>query len=176
MLHRSLTGKEKKRIFENIDFQTRFPDLFKNQPESQLKLFEYESVWKEFYKILNFVKENKNKSKSEEIKTMANNWLKLFLKHHFQKAVTPYIHVFCNHLHEFVSLYGDINIFNLEGLEKLNDFSTIEFFRSSNRWVKRNSNFLKQIIEKRSQIELLEEDLQIKMKQTKFLIKIIKIK
>jgi hypothetical protein len=118
-------------------------------------------VWKDFYKILNIVKENKDVVKSEEIASMTANWLKNYLNFHFEKTVTPYIHVFCNHLHEFINVHGDVNVFNLEGLEKLNDISTIEFFRSSNRWLERKSNFLIQIIKRRSRLEILGKDLAL---------------
>ncbi len=38
-----------------------------------------------------------------------------------------------HHLHEFVELYGDVNLFNQQGLEKLNDQTTTQFFRGTNK-------------------------------------------
>jgi len=158
LLHRGLTGKEKKRIFQNIDFIESFPDLFQKHSKPQEKLAYYELVWKDFFKIINIIKESNDITKSEEIQRMTKNWLCNFLQFHFEKSVTPYIHVFCNHLHEFINIYGNINIFNLEGLEKLNDVSTIEFFKSSNRWIEKKSNFLIQMIQRRSRIDILAND------------------
>ncbi|RNA04363.1 hypothetical protein BpHYR1_041171 [Brachionus plicatilis] len=66
--------------------------------------------------------------------------------------VTPYIHAFTNHFHEFIQKELNVNNFNLEGLEKLNDLTTQEYFKASN---KRKST-VKQILSKRSRIEKLE--------------------
>jgi len=157
LLHRNLTGKEKRRIFNNIDFVNNFPDLFEND-EEKTRLKEYEEVWRNFNEIICFVKNNSKKSNAETIKTMTGNWLKIFLKFHFEDDITPYIHVFCNHLHEFVEDNGNVNVFNVEGLEKLNDISTMEFFKSTNRWIERNSNFLKQIMERRARLDLIAKE------------------
>ena len=70
--------------------------------------------------------------------------------------VTPYIHIFVNHIWEFIIYIGeiDINSFTLQGLEKLNDLTTQYYFRSTNR---QNSSdqFLRQLINKRIRIETL---------------------
>ena len=43
------------------------------------------------------------------------------------------MHIFVAHLHEFKSINGAINSFNIQGLEKLNDLTTSQFFRATNR-------------------------------------------
>jgi hypothetical protein len=47
-------------------------------------------------------------------------WFKLFRSYYHGDVVTPYIHIFVSHFHEFLELHGDLNLFNQEGLEKLN--------------------------------------------------------
>ena len=67
------------------------------------------------------------------------------------------MHVFVNHIHEFMDLIGtniNINDFSLQGLEKLNDLVTQYYFRSTNRNTS-ESKFLKQLIQKRVRVESL---------------------
>ncbi|RNA40268.1 hypothetical protein BpHYR1_045704 [Brachionus plicatilis] len=59
--------------------------------------------------------------------------------------VTPNIHAFCSHVHQFQKFHGDINLFNLQGLEKLNDQTTIQYFRASNKREKK----IEQLIQRR---------------------------
>ena len=66
------------------------------------------------------------------------------------REVTPYIHIFAHHVWEFVRDYGDINIFNMEGNEKLNDLMTSYYFRSTNR---NREKKVCQLIQKRNRCE-----------------------
>jgi hypothetical protein len=86
---------------------------------------------------------------------MTARWLGFFIDVSESVKVTPYIHVFCNHVHEFIQEHGNINTFNEEGLEKLNDISTLQYFRSTNKWVK-EKKFILQLLLKRSRISYLE--------------------
>ena len=56
------------------------------------------------------------------------------------------------HVPDFLSLYGYIVTFSKQGLEKLNDITTIHFKHSTNH---RESEALKQILEKGNRIEEL---------------------
>ena len=38
-----------------------------------------------------------------------------------------------HHIPEFLEKYKDVNVFNIQGLEKLNDFTTEYFFKSTNK-------------------------------------------
>ncbi len=49
------------------------------------------------------------------------------------KHITPYIHCMTHHLHESWTLFGNICFFSGQGIEKLNDMSTIRFFKSTNK-------------------------------------------
>jgi len=37
------------------------------------------------------------------------------------------------HLAEFISAFGDVDVFNIQGLEKLNDLTTQQYFRGTNK-------------------------------------------
>ena len=55
------------------------------------------------------------------------------------------MHAFAMHLSEFLTLYGNISKFSQQGLEKLNDLTTIHFQHASNH---REQEALKQLLEK----------------------------
>jgi len=52
--------------------------------------------------------------------------------------------------------YGHLNYFSAQGLEKLNDFSTSDFFRSTNK----NKEFIKQILNKDYRMMITGENLE----------------
>ena len=105
------------------------------------------TIWFQFWNIYNDVKENL--LTPLEIKERTAFWLALFLQVYFAEKITPYIHAFVHHLHEFVELYGDVNLFNQQGLEKLNDQTTTQFFRGTNK-----KEYLKQLLNKRNRMEV----------------------
>lgn len=62
------------------------------------------------------------------------------------------MHIFSSHLDEFVKIHGDVNKFNIQGLEKLNDITTIQYHKSTSKHPKL---YLKQLLNKRNRIEYL---------------------
>ena len=84
------------------------------------------------------------KVEPNDLKARTKDWLELFLTVYNKTTVTPYMHAFVFHLHEFVHLYKDINAFNCQGLEKLNDISTGHYFKSTNK----SNRYLTQILQK----------------------------
>ena len=113
-------------------------------------------IWEEFYEIVNLVKAVE--MESSEVKDRTREWLRLYLSVYNKATVTPYMHAFVQHLHEFVFLYKDINAFNCQGLEKLNDITTAQFFSSTNR----KQEALHQILKKRNRIEYFSEYINTK--------------
>jgi hypothetical protein len=49
--------------------------------------------------------------------------------------------------------YGNLSYFSAQGLEKLNDFSTVDFFRSTNK----KENYIEQILNKDYRNIVLQE-------------------
>ena len=45
-------------------------------------------------------------------------------------SLTPYLHCFICHMHQFRFIHGDFNLFNIQGLEKLNDNTSEQVFKS----------------------------------------------
>ena len=54
------------------------------------------------------------------------------------------MHAFVVHIPEFIQIHGNLNLFSLQGLEKLNEIKTQNFHRSSNK----KENFLVQMLPK----------------------------
>jgi hypothetical protein len=139
--YKSLNGPEKHKIFSQIKIR----EIIGDEEGIGQKI---ETIWSNFYKIFNQVK--KNELTHEEVKLETSNWLKNFLNVYESNKVTPYMHTFVSHLHEFVRLYEDVNQFTTQGLEKMNDLCTGYYFRSNNK----RDNPLVQLLHKRNRIEI----------------------
>lgn len=138
---RDLVGPEKNRVFENL----RLEEVIPNRQNLQL----LQKVWDEFYSIIKQVRNNE--LDPSELKQKTRDWLTDFLQIYPRNTVTPYMHAFVSHLHEFVSLYKDVNAFNCQGLEKLNDITTNQYFKGTNK----RSTALRQMMDKRNRMEYL---------------------
>ena len=123
---------------------------FKNVINNHQKVDSLKTIWDTFSKIMGNIK--KNEISPETIKNQTSEWLKEFLSVYHKSNVTPYIHIFVTHLHEFVDLYGDINLYTCQGNEKLNDLMKTYWFRSNNK----KENELVQLMQKRNRIEFNE--------------------
>ena len=104
---------------------------------------------------------NKEECDEDKLSRETKSWVKLFTSTYQSKDVTPYIHAFSMHVPEFIKLYGSLLSFTQQGLEKLNDRSTKDFQKASNH---RNIDSLKQMLEKRNHIEILEDDSYVQAK------------
>ena len=69
--------------------------------------------------------------------------------------VGPYVHIFRFHTIELIRKHGNINLFNTEGLEKLNQFCK-EYYHQSTNQQKKNNRDIKQIICKRNRMEFFK--------------------
>ena len=85
----------------------------------------------------------------ELLKNKTHEWFLLFRSCFSAAEVTPYIHIFVSHFHEFMSLHGNLNIFNQEGLEKLNFDVRKIYHKSTNK----KEGYINQIMKKISRIE-----------------------
>ncbi len=118
MTWRDLTGPEKMRLFERIEIPSLFPGL-------STKADQLQALWKDF---LGLVKElGKTDCNASDIGDRCKAWVKQFCSVYQSKDVTPYMHAFAMHISEFISLHGNIVMFSQQGLEKLNDITTIHF-------------------------------------------------
>ena len=144
---RDLTGPEKLQLFRNIKIDKVLP-TFEDAGKIEL-------LWKNFLVIAELLSSsNQHEINVEEFSMKTKSWLELFLTLYHTKHVTPYMHALVWHVPEFLSLYGTICPFTQQGLEKLNDKTTKDFFRSTNQ---RGIDALFQLVQKRNRMEHLED-------------------
>ena len=116
------------------------------------KSIQLQKLWTTFFELINYL--NEPECNSVEFDCRTKTWVRLFTSLYQSKDVTPYMHAFAMHVSQFIDLHGNITMFTQQGLEKLNDLTTIHFQRSSNH---RNTDALRQILEKWNHIENLED-------------------
>ena len=106
----------------NINLIELFPKLDNNKEKSKLM--------NDFYTIHALIKDNC--INATEISFTTERFLDDYVKLYPIKSITPYLHCFVSHLSEFRKLHGDFNLFNQQGIAKLNDITTQQFVRSTN--------------------------------------------
>jgi hypothetical protein len=87
--------------------------------------------------------------KTELLQKRIDDWAKEFNSIFPIKDNTVYIHNLKEHIVKKIETDGDINLWNMQGLEKLNDFTTMEFYRKTNR----KDDVVQQILNFRSRLE-----------------------
>ena len=75
-----------------------------------------------------------------------------FISVYHTDRVTPYIHAMMNHVSQFMKIHGSIVPFMQQGLEKLNDTITKNFFRATSH---HGEDALRQLMEKQNRLEYL---------------------
>ena len=159
---RTLNNKERHRIFQKLfdDSKKGFIDLFANckileEHDFNIEVF----VWREFMSIFKMIKEmDHNESEMntlniENLKSRLKVWLHFYKRLDPMTNTSPYVHIFVFHVPEFLNRHGSINLFNCEGLEKLNDIIT-QFYHNSTNKHKSNNDYIIQLIKKLNRTEL----------------------
>ena len=145
---RDLTGPEKHKLLKHIDIA----DLFPRIPQAST----IQDIWMEFREIYRTLQSSTplNKDSVDSLRDHVKKWMSLFLTVYQTKHVTPYMHLLVSHIPQFLGIYGTLAPFSLQGLEKLNDDLTKDYFRSTNH---RDSDALKQMLLKLNRIEDLTD-------------------
>jgi hypothetical protein len=141
--------QEKKTLFNQRDQIKKQSDIKSKTQKLLNKFYNINRIFNIFYDIYKEVNDNSISAFNLELRT--KSWLLLYQTCFFNNTITPYMHVFSHHLFEFVELHGNIKKFNLQGLEKLNDKTTQQYFKATDKLM-----YEKQILEKRNRIEYLE--------------------
>ena len=159
---RSLNGNERFEIFKNIHITKLFSShTFEKDDRQKFQKTEY--LWGEFFEIYIYIKNFDLDEEGEKyrfgsefiIKLLSirlKAWLDLYTEIYPVNSITPYMHIFVYHLPEYLKLYKNINLFNLQGLERLNQVTIKYYHRSTNKH-KNNFKWLRQLLNKRLRIE-----------------------
>jgi len=146
------------RFIENVYRRKNFNDLYPNNISPNEHIFNQENyVWSRFYILFNKIKNfDSDRDSLEILSDDLRKWLKVYLalnyKYRLSVKITSYIHIFTFHTVEMIRTHGNINLFNTQGLEKLNGFTIGYYQRCSNKHVK-EKKYLLQLIRKRSRVE-----------------------
>ena len=145
----------KKSYNSKILFQTFLKELSPDLYQLSFNIIDLQKVfniWNEFFLIYISVKDNcyNGNEKVNLVSEQCFNWLKLFQSKYTPCRITPYEHAFGEHLGEMIERFGDVNLFNMQGLEKLNHLTTMHYFNSTNK----HDDFLIQLIKKRNRLEI----------------------
>ena len=152
-LLRDLRGGEYNRVMQNFNFEKIFPNLeVTAQMDSNIlseRFGKIQNLWKSFYAIIQRIKGND--ISGIELKVTTRVWLEHFIEIYDCIEITPYMHIFAYHLHELHGLYGNVNQFNGEGLEKKNDILKSQYHRATNKHV----DYLKQLLFHQNRMDIL---------------------
>ena len=142
--YRDFTGPEHTKIQQHINLDELIP--------WHEKLSEIKWLWNEFSQIMKLIKEDGVDPMTVE--SWCRAWVDKYGSTFLRKDVTPYMHVFMNHVSESLKLHGNISDYNQQAMEKLNDTITSLFFRSTNH---RNTQAFKQVMAKQNRISYLHD-------------------
>jgi uncharacterized protein YdcH (DUF465 family) len=161
---RSLNGDDRVKIFSIINKDGNVLSNFFLQRKdgggyekifTDLNLDNEDIVWKDFYKLYRKIKRYPKKEINlVSLKKKLKVWLGFYLLVK-EGSQSPYVHAFTSHFPDMLAKHNNLNFYNQEGLEKLNDFIRIYYFRSSNKNLF-NKSYLHQILNKRNRIEFFK--------------------
>jgi hypothetical protein len=168
---RSLNGGDRYKFFENmytnkVGVNKKDQNIFNNIDNKKILKFDndtiinnlalkcFDNVFEEFFFILNNIKKL-DVLNLDQLKLRLKKWLRKYVELGGSEEITPYIHIFVFHVPELIKKYRNINLFNCQGLEKLNELTIKDFHTSTNK-KKQNKAYLKQLFEKRNRIEFYE--------------------
>ena len=142
---RDLMGPEKQVVFGKIALPEQFPKLDNVQA--------IQDLWDNFQQLYSVLQMDcVSTLEAEKFQQDAKKWVEKFTSIYQSKNVTPYIHIMVMHIPEFLMKYKNLVIFTQQGMEKLNDQTTIDFAKSTNHNY-HNLDALKQLLNKRNRIE-----------------------
>jgi hypothetical protein len=145
-LRKNLNGNERLKILSRINLVEIVPDL----PNVE----GYQRLWRDFFNIYISLRNPYSYDKDEMARMVEEStlsWGKLYLDLNSRDSITPYIHAFVDHLHQMIKQHGDVCLWTMQGLEKLNDILSKEFYMCTNK----HDDYLIQLIKRRNRSELM---------------------
>ncbi|XP_021352099.1 uncharacterized protein LOC110466641 isoform X1 [Mizuhopecten yessoensis] len=152
--YRDLIGPEKLKLMKSFCAN----DLISDDGRAEI----LQKVWDGFSQIEKIMKSET--PDADELEERTKEWCLLYVEAFQSRDITPYIHILRCHAHELIRRHGDISSFTQQGLEKLNDTITKQYFRGS---CHKPQLALRQIMEKQNRISILENSQRQKSKTLK---------
>ena len=159
-------ARSERALFSKRNYKKEFVDNF-SKPGQELKTEQFFVVLTEFFRIYSliktfneFSKENMRPIDIGQLRMRLKRWLRIYLKLGFATSITPYIHIFVAHTCNFLHIHFDLNSFNCQGLERLNQQLRQFYHQASNKHSgissSKGTSALRQVVEKQNRIELMQ--------------------
>ena len=149
---RMINSNERLKIMEKLfESQNTLASIFPKNFRKDVKILRLNILFNKFKEILDIIKlESRHNFDSNAFKKLLQEWLKKFIE--VEPRITPYIHIFCFHMPEFIEVHGNLNLFSMQGLEKLNSFSKTNYFRATNH---HKNTFTSTLLNKMNRIDFI---------------------
>ena len=119
-------------------------------------------MFKNIYELL-WSNKNMDEQEIKDFTKKTTSWITLFKSLYQTKNVTPYMHVLVAHVPKLLRDVGSLAKFSQQGVEKLNDDITKDYFKSTNH---RSEEALRQIMLKLNRLEELTDQQHFRIKHT----------
>ena len=156
---RSINQDERLR-FLKLGIRNIFPDLIPDEDDldnNKIKMGYFAIAFTKFYRVFDYIKKDFSQEdfNIQWFEIQKKDFLEAFLIINENKKITPYIHALFYHVPEFIQKHKNLNLFQTQALEKLNDVRKTHYFRNTN---KKNEAFIEQLIEKANRLEFINLD------------------
>jgi len=143
----------KKMFSDNRSLFSLFPENFKDDETLEVLNF----VFKEYYDLMEFIMKDHTDTADytydeESLIKRLKNWLSFYIILTNDNLITPYVHIFVNHVPELIRLYKNLNIFSMQSLEYLNSRTKLHYFRNTNKQTK---SVTTQLLQKQNRMEFI---------------------
>jgi len=125
---RNFNNNEKSKIIEKISLSNHFIKIFPKKLQENKILNEIIDTFKEFLVINDFLKISYSEFfELRELEQKVKKWLRKMIN--LDPDITPYTDILDFHVVEFIEKYKDLNLFSMQGLEKLNHVTKNSYFK-----------------------------------------------
>jgi len=145
----SMQGPQKKTFFKEINLFS-FPAINRHNNRDFDIRIKIASLFKTYWDLHFIIRDTSQET--HVIEKQGQLLMKEFLAIFSVLDITPYLHVTCFHLSEqYEALNGRLKLFSTEGLEKLNDLTSVQFFRGTNK-----KNYIAQILQRDRRMDMFK--------------------
>jgi hypothetical protein len=147
---RKLNQNERNNIFQKIK-DCSLCDIFPKKFRNDKILMKIEDLFKEFFHIMELIKIDYNEEdlNKDELDRTIKEWLRKLVS--VNDDITPYTHILCFHVIEFIDNFRNLNLFSMQGLEKSNHVIKNNYFRQTNH----KKDFTSLLLKKMNRMEFL---------------------
>ena len=133
--------KFKFRDFNGTEYEKIF--VFFSSPDNYLtKIFpkinmmtKFHLVFNSFWILFSHIKKYRIGEDLNQLDSKLRAWIYSYISFSrtLNSTLSPYLHIFSYHMKELLELHGNINLYNTQGLERLNSTQSSIYFRTSNK-------------------------------------------